>query len=114
VPNLSQRYIAALAQLSQFQGVIDGNDKLTPVLTHVQTGVQVAPHSTDEASEDEGVLVLTFAGGHQIEVVAYTYLLLQLAEHAAHQLHSVEEGQGQIHTLARQTWEHLSLKNSLE
>ena len=109
MPNLSQRYIAALAQLSQFQGVTGSKDNLT----HVLTGVQVAPHSTDEESDDEGLLDITFAGGHKIQVVAYTYLQLQLSEDAAHVLHSVENGTGEIHKHAKHLWEHLARKHDL-
>jgi hypothetical protein len=110
MPNLSQRYVAALAQLSQFRCVAGGD----ATLTHVLTGVQVAPESTDEDAEDASLLHLTFPGGHKIEVIASMYLELQLAEHAAHEMHSVNEGTGEIHKRAEETWGHLSRKHDLE
>ncbi|MEJ7747007.1 MAG: hypothetical protein WKF61_09705 [Luteimonas sp.] len=110
MPNLSQRYIAALAQLSQFQCV--AGDKST--LTHVLTGVQVAPETADEQAEDASFLRLTFPGGHTIDVIARMYFELQLAEDAAHGLHAVGEGSGEIHKRAAQSWEHLSRKHNLD
>ena len=110
VPNLSQRYIAALAQLSQFQCVV--GDKAT--LTHVLTGVQVAPGTTDERVEDSSFLRLTFPGGHTIEVIASMYFELQLAEDAAHNMHAAGDGSGEIHKRALQSLEHLSRKHNLD
>lgn len=101
---------AALAQLSQFQCV--SGDKA--ILTHVLTGVQVAPETTDEDAENTNFLRLTFSGGHTIDVIASMYFELQLAEDAAHNLHAVGEGSGEIHKRAKQSWEHLSQKHNLE
>lgn len=109
MPNLSQRYVAALAQLSQFMCVAGGKDSLT----HVLTGVQVAPETTDENAKDAAFLRLTFPGGHTVDVIASLYFELQLAEDAAHNLHAVGEGSGEIHKRAAQTWEHLSRKHNL-
>lgn len=110
MPNLSQRYIAALAQLSQFICVV--GDKSS--LTHVLTGVQVAPCSTDPDDDDAELLVLTYPSGHTVAVIPSMYLDLQLAEDAAHQLHSVgDEGRGDIHKLAASSWEHLARKHGL-
>ena len=109
MPNLSQRYIAALAQLSQFICVVGDKNSLT----HVLTGVQVAPCSTDP-DEDAELLVLTYPGGHRVNVIPSMYLNLQLAEDAAHQLHSVgDEGRGDIHKVAASSWEHLARKHGL-
>ncbi len=110
MPNLSQRYISALAQLSQFHCVV-GDQK---VLTHVLTGVQVAPETTDEQAEDAEMLRLTFSGGHSILVIAAMYFELQLAEDAAHNMHSVQDGSGEIHKRAAQTWQHLNRKHNLD
>ena len=110
VSSPSRRYIAALAQLSQFQCV--AGDKAT--LTHVLTGVQVAPETTDEQAEDVSFLLHTFPGGHTIDVIASMYFELQLAEDAAHNLHAVGEGSGEIHKRAAQSWEHLSRKHNLD
>lgn len=107
--NLSQRYISALAQLSQF--ICVQGDKST--LTHVLTGVQVSPASTEVADDDSGLLQLTFSSGHIIEVIAALYFELQLAEDAAHNLHSVGEGSGEIHKQAKARFEHLSTKYDL-
>ncbi len=107
--NLSQRYIAALGQLSQFSCVVGANE----ALTHVLTGVQVAPDTTDGDADDSGLLRLTFPGGHAIDVVAGSYFELQLAEGAAHDLHAVGEGSGEIHKRAAQLFEHLSRKHDL-
>lgn len=109
MPNLSQRYIDALAQLSQFHCAVGGKE----TLTHVLTGVQVAAENTDAQSQDAGRLRLTFAGGHSIQAVARLYLELQLAEDAAHHMHAVQEGSGEIHQRAAQTWERLSRQHNL-
>lgn len=111
MPNLSQRYIAALSQLSQFHCVASTKE----TLTHVLSGVQVAAETTDKQAEDAGKLRLTFSGGHSVEVIAKTYFELQLAEDAAHNMHSVgEEGSGEIHKRAAQTWERLSREHNLD
>lgn len=109
MPNLSQRYIAALAQLSQFHYVL--GDKNT--LTHVLSGVQVAADSEIEDSNDPGILRLTFGGGHTVQVIASHYLELMLSEDAAHQMHAAGEGTGEIHKRAKQNWEHLARKHDL-
>ncbi|RYG55218.1 MAG: hypothetical protein EON56_05980, partial [Alphaproteobacteria bacterium] len=76
LPNLSQRYVAALAQLSQFHYVL-GNKH---TLTHILSGVQVGPGSEDETADDSGCLRLTFKGGHTVSVEASHYLELMLSE----------------------------------
>ena len=111
--SLSQRYLSALSQLSQFQcAVQDGNPA---TLTHALTGVQVSAETGNgaPASENGGRLRLTFAGGHSIDVVAARYLELQLAEDAAHRMHAVREGSGEIHRRAAQTWERLREEHNL-
>ena len=107
--NLSQRYIEALAQLSQFHCVVGGKE----TLTHVLTGVQVTAENTGAQAQDASRLRLTFSGGHSIQVVARLYLELQLAEDAAHHMHAVQEGSGEIHQRAAQTWERLSRQHHL-
>ncbi|RYE68968.1 MAG: hypothetical protein EOO79_02590 [Oxalobacteraceae bacterium] len=109
MPNLGQRYIAALSQLSQFHFVI--GDKTT--LTHVLSGVQVAPESADEDAENADLLRLTFGGGHTVLVAASYYLELMLSEDAAHRMHAVSEGSGEVHKRAKQLLEHLSWKHNL-
>ena len=99
MPNLSQRYIAALAELSQFHYV--RGEKNT--LTHVLSGVQVAPESDDEAAKDQNYLHLTFAGGHHVDVNASHYLELMLTEDAAHQIQAAGNGIGEIHEFAKKT-----------
>ena len=109
MPNLSERYVAALAELRQFLCVV--GDKST--LTHVLTGVRVAPETMDEDAQDASLLSLTYATGHTVHVVASLYFELQLAEDAAHKLHAVGEGSGEIHQRASQLWEHLTRKHNL-
>lgn len=110
MPNMSQRYIAALAELSQFQCVVGD----TSNLTHALTGVQVAPEAARDSAEDVSLLKLTFPGGHSIDVIASLYLELQLAEDAAHNLHAVSGGSGEIHKRAVQKWEELRLAHKLQ
>ena len=108
---LSHRYLAALAELSQFE-CVDNSEMQT--LTHTLTGVQVAAEPEGPRdSGSEAMLRLTFSGGHSIAVIANLYLDLQLAEDAAHRLHSVREGAGEIHKRAAQTLEHLEQKHHL-
>ena len=107
--SLSQRYIAALAQLSQFRCVVNE----TETLTHVLTGVKVSAETMNEQAGEAVKLRLTFSDGHSIEVVAQMYFELQLAEDAAHNMHSVAEGSGEIHKRAAQTWEQLSSQHNL-
>lgn len=109
MPNLSQRYIAALAQLGQFHYVL--GDQST--LTHVLNGVQVTADSVADDSDDSGILRLTFSGGHSVQVIASHYFDLMLSENAAHEMHSSGEGTGEIHKRARHTWEHLAGKHDL-
>ena len=113
MPSLSQRYLVALSQLSQFQCAVQGEHP--SVLTHALTGVQVSAATDDgtSAPENGGCLRLTFAGGHSISVVAARYLELQLAEDAAHRMHAVHEGSGEIHQRAAQTWENLRRTHGL-
>lgn len=107
--NLSQRYIAALAELSQFHYV--QGDKNT--LTHMLSGVQVAPETEDENAADAGFLRLTFGGGHTVLVIASHYLELMLSEDAAHRMHAAGEGTGEIYKRARQMGKHLARKHEL-
>ena len=107
--NLNQRYIAALKQLSQFKCVIDEKD----TLTHVLTGVKVSADTDVKQPEDLGKLRLAFTDAKFIEVVAKMYFELQLSEDAAHHMHSVGEGSGEIHKRASKTWEHLSREYNL-
>jgi putative intracellular protease/amidase len=66
LPNLSQRYIAALAQLSQF--ICVQGDKST--LTHVLSGVRVAPYTEVDDAYDPSLLRLTFgSAGDAIDYV---------------------------------------------
>lgn len=109
MPNLGQRYISALSQLSQFHFVV--GDQTT--LTHILSGVQVAPESDDEKAENADLLRLTFGGGHTVLVAAAYYLELMLSEDAAHQMHSASNGSGEIHKCAKQSLEHLSRKHNL-
>lgn len=109
MPHLSQRYIAALSQLSQFCCVADEKE----TLTHSLSGVQVAAVTDDAPRADLCKLRLRFSGGHSIEVVAKMYFELQLAEDAAHSMHSVTEGSGEIHQRAAQTWERLNRQHEL-
>ena len=109
----SQRYLAALSQLSQFQCAVQDNQPAA--LTHALTGVQVSAATGDAAPAPAGSarLRLAFAGGHSIEVVAARYLELQLAEDAAHRMHAVREGSGEIHRRAAQTWNRLREEHNL-
>jgi hypothetical protein len=109
LPNLGQRYIAALAELSQFHLVV--GDKTT--LVHILSGVQVAPESHDEETENADLLRLTFGSGHTTFVAASYYLELMLSEDAAHRMHSASEGSGEVHKRAKQSLDHLSQKHNL-
>lgn len=109
MPNLGQRYIAALSQLSQFHLVVDSKT----TLTHVLSGVQVAPESDDEGAQNADLFRLTFGGGHTVLVAASSYLELMLSEDAAHQMHAASDGSGEIHKRAKQLLEHLSRKHDL-
>lgn len=108
--NLSQRYVAALAQLSQFHYVL--GDKHT--LTHMLSGVQVAPDTEDETADNSGCLRLTFSGGHTVSVKASHYLELMLSEHAAHEMHAAGDGTGEIHKRAKHMLEHLAREHELD
>lgn len=109
MPNLGQRYIAALAELSQFHLIV-GN-KTT--LTHVLSGVQVAPESDDDKAPNADLLRLTFGGGHTVLVAASYYLELMLSEDAAHRMHAASEGSGEIHKRAGESLKSLSQKYNL-
>ncbi len=106
--SLSHRYLAALAELSQFQCAAQSEMQ---TLTHTLTGVQVAAEPED--AHGPAMLRLTFSGGHSIAVIANLYLDLQLAEDAAHRLHSVREGAGEIHKRAVQKLEQLARNHHL-
>jgi hypothetical protein len=110
VPTLSQRYVAALAQLSQF--ICVQGDKTT--LTHVLSGVQVSPHGESETAGETSFLPLDFGGGRSVQVHASLYLELMLAEDAAHQMHAAGEGSGEIHRRAKEKHEHLAKEYGLE
>jgi hypothetical protein len=110
VPTLSQRYVAALAQLSQF--ICVQGDKTT--LTHVLSGVQVSPHGESETAGETSFLHLDFGGGRSVQVHASLYLELMLAEDAAHQMHAASEGSGEIHRRAKEKHEHLAKEYGLE
>lgn len=110
MPNLSQRYILALSELSQFQCA----SPQPGLLTHLLTGVQVAAEDSTEGASEAALLRLTFCGGHRTVVAGRLYLELQLAEHAAHRMHSVsDEGTGEIHKRAARLWEELQQKHAL-
>lgn len=108
--NLSQRYVFALAQLSQF--ICVHGDKNT--LTHVLSGVKVSSHGESETTGETSFLYLDFGGGRSIQVNASLYLELMLAEDAAHQMHAAGEGSGEIHRRAKEKHEHLAKEYDLE
>jgi hypothetical protein len=107
--NVSQRFVAALSQLSQFHYVL--GDKST--LIHILSGVQVTADSDRQDSADSGILRLTFSGGHSVQVVASHYFELMLSEDAAHEMHAAGGGTGEIHKRAKQNWEHYARKYDL-
>ena len=69
--------------------------------------VSAVTDSGTPASESDARLRLVFAGGRRIDVAAGQDPELQLAEDAAHRMHSVHEGSGEIHQRAAQSWEQL-------
>jgi len=109
LPNLRPRYIAALAELSQFHYVRGSKS----TLTHVLSGVRVSPESEDEAAKDMNYLHLRFSGGHHVDVDASHYMELMLSEDAAHQIHVAGNGLGEVHEFAKRTWLRLAKQYSL-
>lgn len=71
-------------------------------------------NSEIESLDDTGILRLTFSVGHSIQIIASHYFEIMLSEDAAHQMHSVGEGGGEIHKCAKRNWEHHARKYDLE
>lgn len=77
--NLSSRYINALRKLPQYYCNLDHAGPLT----HVMTGVRVLPSGDlTDADDDSGILEVVYPGGHKIEVSAYSFFAMAVAEGA--------------------------------
>jgi hypothetical protein len=109
MPNLSQRYIAALAELSQFSYAKRNKSKLT----HILTGAQISPETDDENAIDTNYVHLTFVGGHSVEVDVSHFMELMLVEDASHRCRANGGDQGEIHEVANKTWLYLAEKHQL-
>lgn len=78
---------------------------------HMLTGIVVGPHMHDE--DDQGWLILKFPGGPQAEVIGDLYLRLQIAESAAHEIHSDETNKNPIAIRSKELFEHFERKYNL-
>ena len=75
----AQRIISALQQLEHF---MPGHQSVSPDFAeNVLTGARVGP-VPDPFDEGEGLLSITFPGGHAIQVIGRLYLHLQIIESA--------------------------------
>lgn len=108
---LSERFIAALAQLPQFLPYHSGQSDPEHIV-HVLTGVR-ASAIPDPDMQDHGMIQLQFPGAAPIEVNAALYLDLQLSEAAAHYQHAPSDGSGKIADEANRLHEHLYRKHGL-
>ena len=87
----AQRIISALQQLEQF---MPGHHSVSPdYAENVLTGARVAP-VPDPSDEGEGVLCVTFPGGHAMKVNGRLYLKLQIIESARLEADAADADEG--------------------
>lgn len=91
---LSERYIAALAELPQFlpcQTVTAAKHQVV----HALSGATVTP-VPDQANHDHGLLRLRLPGCFYVEVAGYLYLDLMIMEAATHNFRSSSHFNGAV------------------
>jgi len=104
----SERIVRALLQLEQFS---DFTSEGMESAVHMLSGVVVIPHIHDD--DDQGLLILKFPGGPQVEVIGDIYLRLQIAESAAHEIHLDETNKSPIAIRSNELFEHFERKYDL-
>ena len=105
----AQRIISALQQLEQF---LPGHHGASPdYAENVLTGARVAP-VPDPSDEGDGLLSVTFPGGHAMKVNGRLYLHLQIIESARFEADG-DDGNIAVSQRVTQLSEHLRRKYEL-
>jgi hypothetical protein len=108
---VSQRYIAALAQLPQFLVTLLEDPAECRVINALTGAVVEAVPDPDELHHE--ILQVTFAGGQPFQVHGGLYLEIQAVEAERHWADSPENGSGPIAKKASALLEHLRRKHAL-
>lgn len=106
----SERVVAALKQLQQFQ--VAGVGGQTEVI-HVLNGARVVA-VPDPDDVGHGILEVTFPGGAPFQVIGPMYLELQIIEDSRLVLDGHEDGRGDVARHSAQTSEHLRRKHNID